>query len=171
MPWKVAIFLIALAEMVAVAPYSGDPTWDHFDSFFMSVLTFAGAPWAVGSLFRWFKGKSKKPWRQAYVALCVWLFTVSWSYDLYILIRDGRYPAEWLANMVASSTLYIPAGLLWNLAWTEGKGVSFAFMEEDWPSTPEEKHPAFSKVFWYAALLIFFVAGLILYFLRGTGTL
>ena len=170
MPWKVATFLIALAWMVAVAPYSGDPTWDHFDSFFMSVLTFAGAPWAVGALFRWFKGKSKKPRRQAYVALCVWLFTVSWSYDLYILIRDGSYPAEWLANMVASSTLYIPAGLLWNLTWVEGKGVSFAFMEEDWPRAPE-KHPAFSKVFWYAALLIFFVAGLLLYFLHGTGTL
>ncbi len=168
-PWKVATFLIALAGMVAIAPYSGDPTWDHFDSFFMSVLTFAGAPWAVGALFRWVKGKSKKPWRQAFVAFCVWMFTVSWSYDLYILIRDGCYPAEWLANMVASTTLYIPAGLLWNLTWTEGKGVSFAFMEEDWPRPSGYK--GFSKVFWYAMLFIVFVAGLILYFLRGPGIL
>ena len=169
MPWKIATFLIALFGMVAIAPYSGDPTWDHFDSFFMSVLTFAGAPWALGTLFRWFKGKSKKPWRQAFVAISLWMFSVSWSYDLYILIRDGRYPAEWLANMVASSTLYIPAGLLWNLTWTEEKGVSFAFMKEDWPRA--SGHRGFSKVFWHAMLLIFFAAGLILYFLRGTGTL
>ncbi len=164
-PWKVVTFLAALAGMWAIAPYSGDPTWDHCDAFFMSVLTFAGAPWAVGALYRSFKGKT--PWRQTFVAFCVWMFSVSWSYDLYILFRDGRYPAEWLANMFASSTLYIPAGLLWNLAWSDGKGVIFSFMEEDWPGPPCRR--GFSKVFWYAMLFIAFVAGLTLYFLKGSG--
>ena len=165
MPWKVVTFLIALAGMVAIAPYSGDPTWDHFDAFFMSVLTFAGAPWAVGTIYRSFKRKT--PWRQTFVAACLWMFTLSWSYDLYILIRDGRYPVEWLANIFASSTLYILAGLLWNLVWTEGKGVSFAFMEEDWPRLTDDHASAFSRVFLYAMLFIVFVAGLILYFVSG----
>ncbi len=161
-PWKIVTFLIALTGMVAIAPYSGDPTWDHLDAFFMSVLTFAGAPWAVGALYKSFKGKM--PWRQTFVAFCVWMFSVSWSYDLYILFRDGRYPAEWLANMFASSTLYIPAGLLWNLTWSKEKGVIFSFMEEDRLRPPD--HQDFSKVFWYAMLFIAFAAGLILYFLR-----
>ncbi len=162
-PWKVVTFLIALVGMVEIAPYSGDPTWDHCDAFFMSVLTFAGSPWAVGALYRTFK--RKMAWQQTFVAFCVWMFSVSWSYDLYIFFRDGRYPVEWLANIFASSTLYIPAGLLWNLTWSEGKGVTFSFMEEDWPSPT--RHPGFSRVFWYAMLFIAFVAGLTLYFLRG----
>ncbi len=170
-PWKLATFLIALVGMVAIAPYSGDPTWDHFDAFFMSVLTFASAPWAVGVIYRSLKRKMthqfKMPWRQTFVAACLWMFSVSWFYDLYILIRDGQYPAEWLANLFASSTLYIPAGLLWNLIWVEGKGVSFAFTEEDWPRLSGDHASAFSKVSLYAMLFIVFVASLILYFVAG----
>ena len=162
-PWKIVTFLIALAGMWAVAPYSGDPTWDRYDSVFMSVLAFAGAPWAVGALYRALKGKT--PWRQTYVALCVWMFSASWSYDLYILLRDGRYPRQWFANIFASSTLYIPAGLLWNLVRVKEKGVVFAFMEEDWPRRPESQ--GFSDVFGYAVLFIAFVAWLTMYFLRG----
>ncbi len=164
-PWKIVTFMVALACMVAIAPYSGDPTWDHCDAFFMSVLTFAGAPWAVGALYRSFK--KKIPWRHTFVAVCVWMFSVSWSYDLYILLRDGRYPAEWLANIFASSTLYIPAGLLWNLTWSKGKGVTFSFMEEDWTNSPGRQ--SFSKIFWYAMFFMAFVAGLTLYFLKGPG--
>ena len=164
-PWKIATFLIALAGMMLVAPYSGDPTWDYYDSFFMSVLAFIGAPWTVGALFRALKGKMA--WRQTYIAFCVYMFSVSWSYDLYILLRDGKYPATWLANIFASSTLYIPAGLLWNLAWVKDRGVRFAFMEEEWFRPPD--HGGFSSVFWYAMLFIIFVAGLILYFLHGPG--
>jgi len=38
--------------MVALAPYSGDPTWDYADAAFMCILTYITAPWAVGVLYR-----------------------------------------------------------------------------------------------------------------------
>jgi hypothetical protein len=56
------------------------------------------------------------------VALCLWLFSASWSYDLYLLLRDGSYPVTWLANLFASSLLYLSAGLFWNLHWTARTG-------------------------------------------------
>jgi len=73
--------------MMVVSPFTGDWSWDWFDALFMSVLTFLSAPWALGVLVRGVQAKSTS--RQIYVALCLWLFSASWSYDGYILIRDG----------------------------------------------------------------------------------
>jgi hypothetical protein len=33
----------------------------------------------------------------------------------YLWMRDGHYPVTWWANLLASSVLYLCAGLFWNL--------------------------------------------------------
>ena len=122
----------------------------------MSVLTFVTAPWAVGTLYRR---------KHLYVALCAWLFSASWCYDLYLVLRDGRYPDTWLANMAASSILYLLAGLLWNFEWRAGRGVTFGFLEESWPDPAHAGN--FGKIVWLALPVMALAAGLILPFLWG----
>jgi hypothetical protein len=130
-PWKVATFAIALVGMVWLGPRSGDPTWDAPDAIFMSVLTYLGAPWAVGTLLRVVRRRAS--FTQAFVAAWLWMFSASWSYDLYIWLRDGSYPASWLANLGASSVLYALAGTFWSFEWIPGRGPSLSFLHEPWP--------------------------------------
>lgn len=158
--WKVITFLIAATGMTVVAPYTGDPTWDYFDAMFMSFFAFFTAPWVVGAIYK--VAKRELPLKQAFVAVCIWMFSASWSYDLYLLIRDGFYPFTWLANIFASSVLYISAGLLWNLDWKKEKGVIFSFMENDWPIP--SSHPVFPKIFWFALPFMALVTFIILIF-------
>lgn len=159
-PWRLATFVIAATGMILLAPHSGDPTWDYFDACFMSVFTYATAPWSIGTIFHVARGKMKPS--QGFVAICVWMFSASWSYDLYLLLRDGDYPITWFSNIFASSVLYASAGLFWNLDWFEGRGVTFAFMEKDWPYTPSNK--AVSKIVPYMLPFMVLVTFLILYF-------
>lgn len=161
MPWKIITFVISTVGLTAIAPYTGDPTWDYFDALFMSVLTFLSAPWVTGTLYKTAKGNL--PMKQALVAFCVWMFSASWSYDLYILCRDGYYPPTWLPNIVLSSILYISAGLLWNLDWKKEKGVIFAFVEEDWPAPVCQ--PVFMKIVWYVLAFMGIAAAMILPFI------
>jgi hypothetical protein len=122
----------------------------------MSVLAYATAPWSVGTLYRWLQADA--PRANASVAAVVWLFSASWAYDGYLLLRDGHYPATWLANLVASSCLYAAAGLMWNLDCDQERGVHLAFRRPDWPSLRSER-------FWpVAAWLVPFglVAGIVL---------
>ena len=133
-PWKLATFVAGAGLITLVAPYTGDPTWDYFDGLFMSVLCFATAPWVVATLFFALRGKARVD--EVYVAVCAWLFSASWSYDLYLVLRDGRYPETWFANLFASSVIYLCAGLFWNLEYRAGRGVIFSFMREGWPSRP-----------------------------------
>ncbi|NIM99365.1 MAG: hypothetical protein GTO24_15210 [candidate division Zixibacteria bacterium] len=159
--WKIVTFLIAAVGLTIIAPYTGDPTWDYVDASFMSILTFATAPWAVGTLYLAIRGKAM--FAQAYVAICIWIFSASWSYDLYLVLRDGFYPVTWLPNMFASSVLYILAGLLWNLDWKEGRGVIFGFMEPSWPQVTDS--PVFRKILWFAIPFMVLAAGMIVVFL------
>lgn len=159
-PWKVATFLVAAAALVIMAPYTGDPTWDVFDAGFMSLMTFLGAPWAIGSLYRLAAGRL--PLKQGFVIFAVWMFTVSWSYDLYIFLRDGRYPLTWFSNIFASSFLYVTAGILWNLDWKKGTGVILSFREETWPY-PASPAP-FGRIICFALPLMALVAAMIFYF-------
>jgi len=160
-PWKVATFLLSGSLVTFIAPYTDDPTWDRFNGFFMSALAYLTAPWVVGVLYRTARGLL--PVRQVFPAVCIWLFSASWSYDLYLLIRDGRYPETWLPNLFASSFLYLLAGLFWNLDWKEGRGVFFAFTEQQWPQ-PSVPGGA-TKIIWYALPFMIIVAILILQFL------
>lgn len=134
-PWKVLTFLAGAALITLVAPYTGDPTWDWVDGLFMSVLCYTTAPWVVATLFFAVRGPLR--WGELYVAVCAWLFSASWSYDIYLVWRDGFYPNTWFANLFASSVIYLCAGMFWNLEWQAGRGVIFSFMREHWPSRPQ----------------------------------
>lgn len=161
-PWKLTTFAAGAALITLVAPYTGDPTWDHADGLFMSVFCFTTAPWVVATLF--FAARGKAAWTGIYVALCAWLFAASWSYDIYLVWRDGDYPSTWFANLGASSVIYLAAGLFWNLEWQRGRGVIFSFMREGWPSRPAES--AFLRLLGYAAIFsIPAIAAVLIFFL------
>jgi hypothetical protein len=159
-PWRATTFVIASSGMIVIAPFTGDPTWDYYDAFFMAVLTYLTAPWAIGAIYN--VAKRKLNALQAFVAFCVWMFSASWSYDLYLILRDGDYPITWLSNIFASSVLYISAGLFWSLDWIQGRGVTFAFLENNWPYSTSDT--AFSKIVLYMLPFMALVAFLILYF-------
>ena len=159
--WKIISFVIAWVTFTVMAPYTGDPTWDYVDASFMSILTYVTAPWVVGILFRTFR--YQRNWGILYAAVCVWLFSSSWSYDGYLVLRDGAYPFTWLPNIFASSVLYLSAGLLWNLEWRDGRGVHFGFTETDWPRRPDV--PSFTKIIWYALPFIILAAAVMIPFL------
>ena len=151
-PWKLVTFALAAAGLIVIAPFTGDPTWDWVDASFMSVGTFLTAPWAVGVFYRAARGKA--PWTHVYVALCAAMLTASWSYDLYLWLRDGVYPCTWTANMGASLGLYAGGGLLWNIDWQPGRGT-LAFQDDRWPSPSDAP---FTKFMWLALPLIVAVA-------------
>ena len=159
--WKLLTFAIAAGSMIVMAPYTGDPTWDYFDAAFMSILTFLTAPWAVGTLYLALRGRANVI--HVYIAVCVWMFSVSWAYDVYILLRHGYYPPTWLPNIVLSSILYFAAGLMWNLQRKEGRGVVFGFMEPDWPNPAHEL--GFRQVMWFALPFMILVTLIIAPFL------
>jgi hypothetical protein len=159
-PWKVVTFAIAALGLIVIAPYTGDPTWDYYDATFMSVLTFATAPWAVGVLYKTVRGQ--RAFGDACLAGCVWMFSASWSYDLYLLLRDGEYPATWDVNIAASSVLYLAAGLLWSLAYQHNTGVVFAFMDKSWPACTQPT--TFRQVVVYALPFMLIVSVAILSF-------
>jgi hypothetical protein len=161
-PWKLATFALGTAVITIVAPYTGDPTWDYIDGFFMSVLCFSTAPWVVATLF--FAMRRLCAWRELYVAVCIWLFSASWSYDIYLVWRDGVYPDTWFANLFASSVIYLCAGLFWNLEWQANRGVIFSFMRPDWPSLAAESK--FLKLIGYAAIFALpAIAAVLIFFL------
>lgn len=159
-PWRLVTFFVAAMSLIVVAPYTGDPTWDYVDATFMSVLAFTTAPWVVGTLYR---SPSEGSVGRVYVALCVWLFSASWSYDLYITLRDGNYPLTWFSNIFASSVLYLSAGLFWSLDHRPSRGVTFSFMESEWLVTTGSG--GFKKVLWYAMPFMAIVAATIVYFM------
>jgi hypothetical protein len=130
-PWKLLTFLAGAGLITLVAPCTGDPTWDYIDGFFMSVFCYTTAPWVVATLY--FAARRQARIDEVYVAVCAWLFSASWSYDIYLVWRDGDYPNTWFPNLFASSVIYLSAGMFWNLEWQAGRGVIFSFMREKWP--------------------------------------
>lgn len=159
--WKLGTFAFASLAMIIVAPYTGDPTWDYVDAAFMSILTFLTAPWAVGTLYLALRRRAKPI--HVFIAACVWMFSASWAYDVYILIKFGFYPPTWLPNIVLSSILYFVAGLMWNLQKKEGRGVVFGFMEPGWPNP--EYEIGFRQIFWFALPIMILVTAMIAPFL------
>ena len=161
-PWKLGTFALATGFFLVVAPHSGDPTWDWFDALFMSVLTFGTAPWALGTVVR--VDRRKLPAWQAFVAATVWLFSASWSYDLYIFLRDGFYPPTWSSNLLASSILYAAAGMMWSLEHRPVRGLTFAFLEAEWFVPQQTGRGGTARVVGFALLFMALVAGMMLPF-------
>jgi hypothetical protein len=150
-PWKIATFVLGAGFFILAAPYTGDPYWDHVDGTMMSVFTYLSAPWAVGAVYR--TRRDSAPLRQLYVAAVAYLFSASWCYDGYLFLRDGEYPRTWLANLFASTVLYLCAGLFWNVTHRAGHGVTLAFRHPDWLSPAKVRGRALLAMIGAALLL------------------
>ena len=159
-PWKLVTFVLATAGLTGIAPYTGDPTWDRVDAPLMAGLTFASAPWTVGVVYRVLARRLEA--RQLGVALPAWMLSASWSYDGWLLLRDGRYPPSFLFNLVASSLFYVLAGLFWSLEFLPGRGVTFAFLEKDWPAA--SAIGSFTRVAKWALAFMALAGGMVLWF-------
>ena len=141
-PWKLFTFTVATLFITVAAPYSGDSTWDLPDSIIISIFTYCFAAWSVAVFYR-----NLRSWKfnsDFWVALCLF-FIPCWTYDLYILLRDGMYPPTWYPNLYLSGGMTLIAGLFWNLYYRAGHGLTFAFTLKEWP--PAARTP-FKKVFW-----------------------
>jgi hypothetical protein len=71
--------------------------------------------------------------QQLTVAMIAMMFSSSWFYDGWLVIRDGYYPSTWLPNLLLSPVLYLAAGLLWNLEIDDNGKASFSFLRQNWP--------------------------------------
>lgn len=160
-PWKIVTFIVATLGIILIAPYTGAPTWDYIDAALMSILTFVTAPWSIGTLYRGIKFKVVN--KSEILAVCLWMFSASWSYDLYLLLRDGYYPYTWFSNIFASSILYVCAGLFWNLDWRMNRGVTFSFLEKNWFFI--DKLFNFNRIVWVGLLFMILVFVIIISFL------
>lgn len=157
-PWKLFTFSTALALITFVAPYSGDPTWDYFDSIIISCLTFVVAPWTVGVFFLSFRNRQFD--KRLLIAACLFL-TPCWFYDLYILLKDHAYPPTWVSNLFLSGPIVALAGLFWNLSWHPEVGTHFSFSQSPWIS--DEVTP-FGKVLLPALVIAIPVVAMVMWF-------
>jgi hypothetical protein len=139
-PWKLWLFVPALLFVTFAGRYTNDETWDVVTGSGMAVLTFLTAPWFVGLIYQVFVGR--RPWRYLIVAVALLLFSSSWFYDFYLVLRDGAYTARWAGNLMLSPFIYVAAGMLWNLEakeiqdFRDGWNFRFSFVREDWPKRP-----------------------------------
>lgn len=129
-PWRIAVFTPAILFVTFAGRFTDDETWDVVTGGGMSIFTFLTSWWAIGTMVRVFRRMAKP--REMFVAIAVWLFSSSWFYDGYLLLRDGAYTQRWLGNLLLSPTIYLCAGLLLNLEAHDGK-MSFAFARKEWP--------------------------------------
>ena len=141
-PWKLWLFIPALFFVTFAGRYTDDETWDVVTGSGMAVLTFLTAPWVVGVIYQVFVGR--RPRRFVIVAVALALFSSSWFYDGYLLLRDGEYTRRWLGNLMLSPIIYVAAGLLWNLETKpagvhEESGFRLSFVREDWPGSATDK--------------------------------
>jgi len=145
--WKVVSFLGGTCFMTLPAKYSGDITWTYIDALIMSILTYITAPWAVGVVYRCIKNGIG--FKYLYIALCFALFSFSWVYDIYIYTTLGFYPPTWSSNILLSMPIYVLAGMVWNLSYTETSGIFFGFMKENWLHNKSD----FKDIYGYAVIL------------------
>jgi hypothetical protein len=129
-PWKIALFAPATLFVTFAGRFTDDETWDVISGGGMSVLTALTAWWSVGAAVQ--VVRRMRPASHLVVALALTLFSSSWFYDGYLLLRDGAYTPRWLGNLMLSPTIYLCAGLVMNLELRDGK-VALACTRPDWP--------------------------------------
>jgi hypothetical protein len=139
-PWKLWLLVLALIFVTFAGRYTNDETWDVVTGSGMAILTFLTAPWSIGLIYQVLVGR--RPLRYLIVALALLLFSSSWFYDAYLLLRDGFYTPRWAGNLMLSPFIYVAAGMLWNLEakdsgdFRNGGECGFSFVRADWPSRP-----------------------------------
>ncbi|MEM7184268.1 MAG: hypothetical protein AAF518_25440 [Spirochaetota bacterium] len=168
-PWKLTTFYVAFLFVTFAGYWTNDETWDIVTGAGMSIFAFANAPLAVGIWIRFFCFKFDYKTKPGIIRQLKWmllalvfsLFSYSWFYDGYLMIRDGSYSIRWYGNLILSGFIYMAAGLFWNLEVTSEKYISFGFFREDWPMPPENK--SYLRLLVLAIPLAFFAS----YFLVG----
>lgn len=130
-PWKLCLFAPAFVFVTFAGQFAFDDTWDVVNGAGMSLLTFATAPWATGVFFKASQQTASR--QQLTVAVVAMMFSSSWFYDGWLVMRDGYYSSTWLPNLLLSPVLYLAAGLLWNLEVDESGKASFSFFRQNWP--------------------------------------
>ncbi len=129
-PWRLALFVPATVFVTFAGRYTDDETWDALCGGGMALLTFLTAGFSIGTLGRALWGRAS--FSEVVLALAVALFSSSWFYDGYLLLRDGAYTHRWLGNLRLSPIIYACAGLVLNLELRSGR-LAFAFSRDDWP--------------------------------------
>lgn len=157
-PWKVAVFVPAILFVTFAGHFTNDETWDVVSGGGMSLLTVATSWWSVGTMARVARGHS--PLRELVVAVAIALFSSSWFYDGYLLLRDGAYTQRWLGNLMLSPVIYLCAGLLTNLEVFHGR-VSLGFTRADWP----RPLPTRTAITWSLVVAIAILASIAAFFL------
>ncbi len=132
-PWKLFVFVPAILFVTFAGRFTNDETWDMISGGGMSILTFLTAAWSVGIVYKVLHGE--RNWTFLVIAIALGLFSSSWFYDGYLLLRDGAYTHRWLGNLMLLPIIYLSAGLLLNLE-AKQHGFSFSFLRSDWPSPP-----------------------------------
>ena len=128
----------------------------------MSVLTFLTAPWCLGMVYQVLTGR--RPLRYLVVAAGLMLFSSSWFYDGYLLLRDGSYTTRWWSNLMLSPIIYVAAGFLWNLEARGRFGVRLGFVRGDWPTRPSDGR--FLPIIWISIPLILIAAFVLIAFVQ-----
>lgn len=164
MSWKLVVFVPALLFVTFAGRFTDDETWDVVSGGGMSLLTFLTAPACIGWIYQVFVGR--RPLRYLWVAAGVLLFSSSWFYDGYLLLRDGHYTTRWWSNLMLSPVLYGTAGLLWNLEAGGPRGVRLGFQRPDWPSRPADTRVF--PIFFAAIPLVLMAVFILVAFVRWT---
>jgi hypothetical protein len=158
-PWKLLIFVPGIAFVTFAGRFTDDETWDVVSGGGMSILTALTAWWSVGTAAR--VVRKTAPPSHLIVVLAVTLFSSSWFYDGWLLLRDGAYTSRWLGNLMLSPTVYLCAGLVSNLELRDKK-LALAFTRQDWP-----RPLARATATWPLVLASIPLVGIATYFLVG----
>ncbi|QQR68453.1 MAG: hypothetical protein IPI58_06270 [Alphaproteobacteria bacterium] len=149
-PWKLLVFIPAFLFVTFAGRFTDDETWDVMSGGGMSLLTFLTAPWVLGLFYQTLKGWRPKRYMVVAFALC--LFSSSWFYDIYLLWRDGEYTSRWFGNLLLSPTIYVAAGLLWNLEVGPNGRVTLSLLRTNWPEPPVNRN--FWPLVWVSIPLV-----------------
>jgi hypothetical protein len=163
-PWRIALFVPAILFVTFAGRFTDDETWDVVSGGGMSILTVATSWWVVGTAVH--VVRRRRPLRELFVAIAAMLFSSSWFYDGYLLLRDGAYTQRWLGNLMLSPTIYLCAGVVMNLEAREGRRIAFAFERADWPR-PIAVKATTTKPTWPLVLAAIPLIAIAAYFLVG----
>ena len=112
---RISIYAIGTIALIIPAHFMELHSWDYSIAVFQPILAFLSAPWAV-EVFCQFEQKKAKA-IEVFTALCLMMFTGSWSVEIYLLLRDGYYMPDWLINIPIGIVCYLIMGTLWNVEW------------------------------------------------------
>jgi len=111
------IYVIGTLALLIPVPFLEIHSWDYFIAIFQPILAYLTAPWAIDIFCKIEKGKAC--FSEVYTAVCMMLFTGSWSVEIYLLLRNGYYMPDWLVNIPIGIFCYIIVGVLWQIDWNK----------------------------------------------------